>query len=344
MTGTPGRSLAEAIRVLGQELIGEDPRRIDLIGRRLLGRGQGRRPGADEGPRRDRDRALRHQGQVAGRAGLRAAGRAVPRPVAALLVALRLVPGDRSGSARGRAGADDGQLDRARRRRRGGRVQGTQDEPAGAGPDDRPAAHAVRGDRPLPDRRRRGVHRGAARAGRTGHGDPVRRRPGVPPRRDHRARAGARAVRPVLAGGGRVRCRRTADRPTRHADAAVPRRGADPPRAVPAVPRAARHRRGDGRGADERPVRVPPDLRAGRPLRHDGLAAQLHEPARHARQRPPVRGDAQLRDLRDRHGRRALEVGPDRPEARDRRRRADRAGPAGPRGEHRRGGSSRSTR
>ncbi len=273
---------------------------------------------------------------MAGRAGLRAARRAVPRPAAAVLVAFRVVPGDRPRGARRRAGADDGQLDRPRRRRRGGRFQGAQDEPAGAGSHDRPAADALRRDRPLPDRRRGGVRRRAARAGRAEDGDPVRRRPGVPPRRDHRARAGARAIRPLLARGGRVRCRCAPDRAAGDEDAAVPRRGAHPARAVPAVPRAPRHGRRDGRGPDERPDRGAPDLRARGTLRHDGLAAQLHEPAVDARQRPPVRRDAELRDLRDRHGRHPLEMGPHRPEDRDRRWRAGRAVTARARGEHRR--------
>ena len=99
-------SLAEAIRVVGRELIGQDPRRIDCIGRRLWDSGRAGVAGADEGHRRDRDRALRHQGQVARRARLRPARRAVPRPAAALLVALRVVPGDRSRGARRRAGPD----------------------------------------------------------------------------------------------------------------------------------------------------------------------------------------------------------------------------------------------
>ena len=50
-----------------------------------------------------------------------------------------------------------------------GRVQGAQDEPAGARPDDRAAADAGRGDRPLPDRRRgrRSSARCASGSGRT---------------------------------------------------------------------------------------------------------------------------------------------------------------------------------
>ena len=93
-------------------------------------------------------------------------------------------------------------------------------------------------------------------------------------------------------------------------DADLPRRGADPARAVPAVLRAARDRRGDGRDAANglSEARRICDLAA----HYDTMfsPAQLHEPALHAHQRAPVRGDAELRDPRDRHGRRALEVGP----------------------------------
>ena len=49
--------------------------------------------------------------------------------------------------------------------------------------------------------------------------------------------------------------------------------------AVPAVLPEARHRRGHDRDAGQRPVREPPDRRDGRAVRHDGLAAQLDEPA-----------------------------------------------------------------
>ena len=226
-----GPSSRRRIRVLGQEVIGQDPRRIDLIGAAPLGRGQGRRPGADEGPRRDRDRALRHQGQVAGRAGLRAARRAVPRPAAAVLVAFRVVPRDRPGGARGRAGAHDGQLARPRRRRRGGRVQGAQDEPARAGPRDRAC-------------RRRSTARSTA--------------PGsMPPSRSSaRCATGSARTMGILFDVGQeyrhggivelgralepfdlywleaegLRRRRAPDRAARDADAAVPRRGAHPAR------------------------------------------------------------------------------------------------------------------
>ena len=225
-----GSVLAEAIRVLGQELIGEDPRRIDLIGRRFWDVGKAGVP--------ERMKVL---------AAIEIAlydikGKWLGVPVYELLGGLYRdrLPLYWSHFASYRA-IDPEALGVEPARTMDSWIALVDDvEAAGfkalktnllvPGPDDRPAADAVRRDRPLPDRRRGGVHRRPARAGRAGHGDPVRRRPGVPPWRDHRARAGARAVRPVLAGGGRVRRRRAADRPTRHADPAVPRRGAHPPR------------------------------------------------------------------------------------------------------------------
>ena len=85
-------ALAEAIRMVGSELIGEDPRRIELDQPAAVGLGTVRRSGADEGHRRDRDRPLRHQGQVARRARLRPVRRPVSRADPAVLVALRVVP------------------------------------------------------------------------------------------------------------------------------------------------------------------------------------------------------------------------------------------------------------
>ena len=135
--------------------------RADLVRR------PARRPGADEGPRRDRPRALGHQGEVAGRAGLRAARRPVPRPHPAVLVALRDVPG---GLARGRRPAADAHLRRvggrrARRRRpRASRSSRRTSSPRAA-PDGRATLPALprRRDRPPDDRRRGRLDRHAAR-------------------------------------------------------------------------------------------------------------------------------------------------------------------------------------
>ncbi len=88
-----------------------------------------RRAGADEGPRRHGPRALGHQGEVAGRAGVRAHRRPVPRPDPALLVAFRDLPCGLAGGAR--AAGDQhlrGMGGRRPGRRRPG-LQGPQDEP-----------------------------------------------------------------------------------------------------------------------------------------------------------------------------------------------------------------------
>ena len=127
-------------------------------------------------------------------------------------------------------------------------------------------------------------------------------------------------------------------------DPPLPRREPHPARAVPAVLPEARDRRGDDRDPVQRPVRVAPDRRDGRALRHDDLAAQLDEPARDADQRPPVRRRLERRDPRDRPRRRALEGRPADPPARDRGRPAGRPGPAGLGRRHRRGRRARPTR
>ena len=59
----PVASLATAIAVMGRELIGEDPRRIELVNERIWYRRPARHHGTDQGPRGDRHRALGHQGQ-----------------------------------------------------------------------------------------------------------------------------------------------------------------------------------------------------------------------------------------------------------------------------------------
>ena len=100
-------SLATALEVMGRRLIGEDPRRIELMNERIWYGGRPGVPGANEGPRRDGPRALGHQGEVAGRAGLRAPRWPVPRPHPAVLVALRDLPG---GLARGPRPAADPHL------------------------------------------------------------------------------------------------------------------------------------------------------------------------------------------------------------------------------------------
>ena len=92
-------SLATALAGHGPEAHRRGPAPDRADERADLVRRPARRPGADEGPRRDRHRAVGHQGEVAGRAGLRAARRPVPRPDPAVLVALRDLPGD---LARGR--------------------------------------------------------------------------------------------------------------------------------------------------------------------------------------------------------------------------------------------------
>ena len=92
-------SLETALQVMGRRLIGEDPRRIELMNEKIWYGGRPGVPERREGPRGDGPRAVGHQGEMAGRSGLRVARRPVPRPDPAVLVALRDVPG---GLARGR--------------------------------------------------------------------------------------------------------------------------------------------------------------------------------------------------------------------------------------------------
>ena len=230
-----------------------------------------------------RARALRHQGQVAGRARATTCIGGLYRDRIPLywshFASYRvLIDPEALGYA---AGAHDGRLGRARRRRREGRLQGAQDEPAHARVW-RPAC------------RRRSTARSTAGGSTPRWSSSARCATACGPDmgilfdvgqeyRDGRhrpARPGAGAVRPVLAGGGRLRPRRAARRrgeQTRtrlcHGEALIRRAG------VPAVLRAPRDRRGHGRDAEQRPVRGAPDRRARRPLRHDVQPAQLHEPA-----------------------------------------------------------------
>ena len=164
--------------------------RDDLV-RRPAGRA-----GAHEGPRGDRPGAVRHQGEMAGRARLRAARRPVPRPDPAVLVALRDVPG---GLARGRRPDRDLHLrgvgGRRPRRRRAG-LQGPQDEPhprGRAGRQGPAAALPRRCHRQPDDRRRRDLDRDAARRGRAVDRHRRRRPVRLPDGRHRPARAGARA-------------------------------------------------------------------------------------------------------------------------------------------------------
>ena len=139
------------------------------------------------------------------------------------------------------------------------------------------------------DRRRGDLDRDAPGRRRAGHrhrrGRPVR----LPDGRHRQARPGARAVRPVLAGGREPRPGRAAGGTRADVDPPVPRREPHPARAVPAVLPEARHGRRDDRDAVQRPVRVAQDRRDGRAVRHDDLAPQLDEPARDADQRAAVR-------------------------------------------------------
>ena len=274
-------SLAEAIRLVGQEVIGQDPRRIDLISAPPV--------------------AISGRAGVPERMKVIAAldlalydikGKWLGVPVYDLIGGLyreriplywshfatyRVLDADALGVA---AGRDDRRLAGARRRRR-----------------DRPASGRSRRTCSIPglasglpptldgaiDRWRidaRGGLRGrAARPCRPGHGHPVRRRPGVP---DGRHRPAGRALEPFdlywLEAEGfdpdALLAARRAD-----ADAHLPRRGAHRRPGVPALLRAPRHRRRDDRDAEQRASPRRDDRRPGRALRHDVQPAQLHEPA-----------------------------------------------------------------
>ena len=302
-----------------------------------------RRAGADEGHRRDRARALRHQGQVAGRAGLRPARRAVPRADPAVLDAFRVVPGDRrprrwASSRRGRW-TPGSRSSTTWRRPGSGRSRRTCSCPGLA---TGPAADARRRDRPVADRR--GGRRSSARCA-TGSGPAM----GILFDVGQEYRHGgivqlAQALEPfdlywLEAEGFDPDALLAARRQTRtricHGEALIRREAFRPffERHVTDVVMVETLTNGLSE------ARRICDLAA----HYDTMfsPAQLHEPARHAHQRAPVRRDAELRDPRDRHGRRALEVGPHRPDARHRGRRAPRAVAAGARREHRRGGRRR---
>ena len=88
--GSPG--LSGVIDVLMPSVIGQDPMALELINAVLATRSTQSRGGVDApGDRRDRERAARHQGQGARRAGLSAVRRQAARPHPGLLVALRLL-------------------------------------------------------------------------------------------------------------------------------------------------------------------------------------------------------------------------------------------------------------
>src|SRR5829696_1977532 len=94
MEGYGAQGLTGVIRKLGERLIGQDPRPVERHSAYLYAATRQAAGGVNAmAIRRDRERAGRHQGQGFGRAGLRDARRADPRPAAALLVALRDLPG-----------------------------------------------------------------------------------------------------------------------------------------------------------------------------------------------------------------------------------------------------------
>ena len=335
-----GPGLRRRSGVVGQEVIGQDPRRIDFIGAAPVGRGQAGVPERMKVIAAIETRALRHQGQVAGRAGLRAARRAVPRPDPAVLVAIS----PRTGRSTRRRWASS----RRARWTAGSRSSTTSRRP-GSGrsrrtcwcrawrPACRPRSTArstATGSMPR--------SRSSARCA-TGSG---RRWASCSTSARSTATAGssssARALEPfdlywLEAEGFDADALLTARRADADAASATARRSSGARQFRPFFERHVTdvvmvETLNNGLSEARRIC----DLAA-----HYDTMVSPHNymsPLVDARQRAPVRGDAELRDLRDRHGRRPLEVGPHRPEARHPRRRhpSSRIAPAGARTSSRR--------
>ena len=183
-----------------------------------------RRPGIPERIKilaAHRPRALGHQGEVARRAGVRAASAASSTTGSRSTGALRDVPGGLAGGAR----VPEPSTPTASGRRapvtsspQGFKVLKTNlVQEARARGKRAPADVPRRRDRQADARRGRELDRHDPRRRRAGHRDRGGRPVRLPDGRHRAARAGAGAVRPVLAGGGeprrRTRCWRRASRP-----------------------------------------------------------------------------------------------------------------------------------